>query len=206
MYLPLQFNQQDRAHTLALMRAHNFATLITTDEAGQPFATHLPLIVTERAETPSGIVLEGHVAKPNPHWKLWANNPTALAIFMGPNAYMSPRVYPDLARVPTWNYLAVHASGTVTLLEGEAKKDALLKGLIALHEPEYAAQWRGLGEAFQHKMLASIVAFEITVTKLESKFKLNQHRKEAHEKMHALYAQGTPDERALAAWMKKLGM
>ena len=206
MYVPPQFDQKDRAHTLALMRAHNFATLVTTDADGQPFATHLPLIVTERTDTQESLVLEGHVAKPNPHWKLWANNPTALVIFMGPNAYMSPRVYPDLVRVPTWNYLAVHASGTVKLLEGEAKKDALLKGLIALHEPEYAAQWRGLGEEYQHKMLAGIVAFEITVTKLESKFKLNQHRKESHEKMHALYAQGTPDEQALTAWMKKLGM
>ena len=203
MYMPPQFNQKERALTLEVMRAHNFATLVTTDAQGQPFATHVPMIVSERGEQ---LVLEAHVAKPNPHWKLWESNPTALAIFQGPNAYMSPKVYPDLARVPTWNYLAVHASGTVRILEGDAKKDALLKGLIAIHEPEYAAQWRGLGEEFQSKMLAGIVAFEIDVTKLESKFKLNQHRKEAHAAMKERYAAGSPAEQALAVWMQRLGL
>ena len=76
----------------------------------------------------------------------------------------------------------------------------------ACHEPGYAAQWRGLGEEFQLKMLAGIVAFEITVDQLQPKFKLNQHRKEAHAAMKARYASGTPNEQALAGWMARLGM
>jgi transcriptional regulator len=86
------------------------------------------------------------------------------------------------------------------------KKDALLKGLIAIHEAEYAAQWRGLGQEYQEKMLAGIMAFEIPVVKLETKIKLNQHRKEAHAAMKDMYSAGTPDEQALAAWMTKLGL
>ena len=207
MYLPKQFEPSDRALTLEVMRAHSFATLIGADDAGVPFATHLPVIVSERGlEGERRVILEGHVAKPNPHWKYMEARPEVLVVFQGPHAYMSPAVYPDLARVPSWSYIAVHAYGKVSFLDSFAKKDALLKGLIAIHEPGYAAQWRGLDVEFQEKLMNGIVAFEIEVTRLESKFKLNQHRKEAHTAMKARYSAGTPDERALAGWMTRLGM
>lgn len=207
MYLPKHFENPDRDLALQVMREYGFALLVCADDDGVPFATHLPVIATERrVEGGTQVVIEGHVAKPNPHWRYLQAGRRAMVVFQGPNAYMSPRVYPDVARVPTWNYLAVHAYGHARFLEGEAKKDALLKGLIAIHEPEYAAQWRGLDEEFQKKMLAGIVAFEIHVDKLEAKFKLNQHRKEAHASMQALYAAGTPGEQALAVWMTRLGM
>ncbi len=125
---------------------------------------------------------------------------------MGPQAYMSPKVYPDLTRVPTWSYLAVHAKVDATLVKEPAAKDRLLKQLIGDHEPPYAAQWRGLGEDYQHKMLNAIVAFELCITELQCKLKLNQHRPESHAAMHAAYAQGSADEQALAEWRVKLGM
>jgi transcriptional regulator len=203
MYLPRQFEQPDRALTLEVMRAHGFATLVSNDDQGQPFATHLPLHAFERD---GRLMLAGHVARGNPHAGYLARRSAVLAMFQGPHAYMSPRVYPDLARVPTWNYIAVHAYGEVRFLEGEAAKDALLKSLIGLHEPEYAAQWRALEHDFQAKMLSAISAFEVTVERLESKFKLNQHRKEAHEAMKAAYDRGNENERALAGWMRRLGL
>jgi transcriptional regulator len=125
---------------------------------------------------------------------------------MGPHAYLSPSVYPDLARVPTWNYLAVHCTVEARLVEEPGAKDALLKKLIATQEPGYAQQWRELGEEFQLKMLAGIVGFELRVTSLQCKVKLNQHRRESHAAMRAVYGAGTPDERVLAAWMERLGM
>ena len=203
MYLPPQFKAKDEAHALALMRGHPFASLISTDDTGLPYVTHLPLHLQERDE---GLVLLGHVAKPNPHWRYLQARPQALVTFLGPHAYMSPKVYPDLARVPTWNYLAVHCTVQATLIEEPAAKDALLKKLIGDHEPPYAEQWRGLGEAFAHKMLAGIVAFELRVSDLQCKLKLNQHRPEAHAAMKAVYAAGGEDEQALAAWMDKLGL
>lgn len=207
MYLPKHFEQQDLALTLEVMRTHSFATMVSVDDAGAPYATHLPLIVSEVGTGDiAQIVIEGHVAKPNPHWKYLEARPDVLLMFQGPHAYMSPKVYPDIAHVPTWNYLAVHATGKARLLEGDRAKDALLKGLIAIHEPEYAAQWRGLDEEFQTKMLAGIVAFTITVEQLQPKFKLNQHRKQAHAAMKERYAKGTPNEQALAGWMARLGM
>lgn len=204
MYLPPQFQSKDRAHALALMRAHPFASLISNDDEGFPFVTPMPLHVDERGD--GELVLLGHCARPNPHWRYLRSRPEALVTFQGPHAYMSPAVYPDLARVPTWNYLAVHCRVQVRLIDGVRDKDALLKALIGDHEPAYAAQWRALGEEFAHKMLAGIVAFELRVLDLQCKIKLNQHRKEAHAAMHARYGSGTPDERALAAWMQRLGM
>lgn len=201
MYLPRQFDAPEHAH--ALMRAHPLAQLVSVDPAGQPFVTPLPLKLELRGEQ---AWLLGHVAKGNPQGALLAARPQALACFMGPQAYLSPRVYPDLQRVPTWNYLTVQARVQVHMLEGEAAKDSLLKQLIADHEPPYAEQWRGLPEDYTHKMLAGITAFELEVRSLECKVKLNQHRSEAHAAQHAAYAQGSEQERQLAQWMQRLGL
>ncbi|MDQ0015461.1 transcriptional regulator [Variovorax boronicumulans] len=204
MYMPPQFNAKDPAIALELMRSHPFASLISNDNDGLPFVTHLPLV----AEPGEGdeLVLWGHCAKPNPHWRYLQARPRAVATFLGPHAYLSPQVYPDLARVPTWNYLAVHCTVEARLVEEPAEKDVLLKKLIGDHEPAYAQQWRDLGEEFQLKMLSGIVGFELKVTALQCKVKINQHRKESHAAMRAMYGAGTPDEQALAVWMDRLGM
>lgn len=202
MYLPPQF-KGDRVQAAALITDHPFASLISVDDAGLPYVTHLPLHLEARGDQ---LVLLGHVAKANPHWRYLQARPQAVATFLGPHAYLSPKVYPDLARVPTWNYLAVHCTMQAGLIDDPQAKDRLLKKLIGDHEPPYAEQWRGLGEEFAHKMLAGIVAFELQVTDLQCKLKLNQHRPESHAAMKAMYAAGTPDEQALADWMDRLGM
>lgn len=202
MYLPPQF-KGDRVQAAALITDHPFASLISVDDAGLPYVTHLPLHLEARGDQ---LVLLGHVAKANPHWRYLQARPQAVATFLGPHAYLSPKVYPDLARVPTWNYLAVHCTVQAGLIDDPQAKDRLLKKLIGDHEPPYAEQWRGLGEEFAHKMLAGIVAFELQVTDLQCKLKLNQHRTESHAAMKAMYAAGTPDEQALAGWMDRLGM
>ncbi|MHB1199906.1 MAG: FMN-binding negative transcriptional regulator [Polaromonas sp.] len=202
MYLPPQF-KGDRAQAAALIREHPFASLISVDDAGLPYVTHLPLHLEPHGEQ---MVLLGHVAKANAHWRYLQARPQAVATFLGPHAYMSPRVYPDLARVPTWNYLAVHCTVQAHLIEDAAAKDRLLKILIADHEPPYAEQWRGMSEDFAQKMLAGIVAFELQVTDLQCKLKINQHRPESFAAMKAIYAAGNDNEQALAEWMDRLGM
>ncbi len=203
MYLPPQFNAKDRSHACELMRAHPFASLISNDDDGFPFVTHLPLHLVEEGDS---LRLLGHVAKPNPHAKYLRSRSQALVCFMGPYSYMSPSVYPDAMRVPTWSYLAVHCKVEVKLIEDDFGKDRLLKTLIGDHEPAYAAHWRGLPEDFQRKMLAGILGFELKVTDLQAKLKLNQHRPESHAAMHSSYASGGENERALAQWMERLGM
>lgn len=202
LYMPPQFKSSEKAWALALMREHPLAQLISVDQ-GAPFITPLPLRVLPDAEE---LVLLGHCARANPHWRLLQQQPKAWAVFMGPQAYMSPSVYPDLTRVPTWSYLSVHCTVQAALIDEPERKDALLKQIIADHEPAYAAQWRSLGEDFQQKMLAGIVGFSLTVTELACKLKLNQHRPEAHAAMHRQYAQGSEQEQALANWMRRLGM
>ena len=213
MYVPPHFKGNvDQAKDL--IRHHPFASLISLDDAGLPCVTHLPLHMEERPSAtlradgsgPSDFVLLGHVAKLNPHWRYLQTRPQAVATFLGPHAYMSPRVYPDLARVPTWNYLAVHCTLQATLVEDPAGKDALLKKLIGDHEASYAEQWLGMDEEFANKMLAGIVAFELKVVDLQCKLKLNQHRPEAHVAMKAIYAAGSSDEQALAGWIDRLAM
>lgn len=205
MYLPRQFDHSDDAPRVnALLRAHPFASLISVDDAGLPFVTHLPLHLRPGSDDPR--VLLGHVARGNPHWRYLQARPQAVVTFLGPHAYMSPQVYPDLVRVPTWNYLAVHCEVQATVVDEPAAKDALLKHLIGDHEPPYAEQWRGLDVAYTHRMLNAIVAFELRVTALQCKVKLNQHRPESHAAMRAAYAAGNADERALAHWMDRLGL
>jgi len=203
MHLPPQFRSDDPALAAELMRGHPLASLISADDEGLPFVTHLPLHLEEEG---GRRVLLGHCAKPNPHWRYLAARPVAVVTFMGPHGYLSPAIYPDLQRVPSWNYLAVHCRVRARLIEEPAAKDALLKKLIGDHEPAYAAQWRGLGEDFALRMLAGIVGFELEITELACKLKLNQHRPESHAALHAAYAAGGEQERALARWMEKLGM
>ena len=202
MYLPAQFKSTDNAHAAELMRSNPFASLISVDEAGLPFVSHIPLHLQERD---GHSVLLGHVARANPHWRYLQARPKALVTFLGPHAYLSPAVYPDLTRVPTWNYVAVHCTVEAVLIEDPVEKDKLLKKLIADHEPAYALQWRALGEDFARKMLAGIVGFELRVTDLQCKLKINQHRPESHDAMKFLYEAGNERERALARWMDRIG-
>ena len=203
MYLPPQFNSKNKSDAAEVMRAHPFASLISVDEAGLPFVSHIPLHLEERG---ADHVLLGHVAKANPHWRFLQARPQAVVTFMGPHAYLSPSVYPDLTRVPTWNYLAVHCTVQASLIEDPIAKDALLKKLIADHEPAYAEQWRGLGDEFAQKMLAGIIGFELRVTELQCKLKINQHRPESFDAMRAMYASGNDNERDLAWWMERLAV
>jgi transcriptional regulator len=203
MYQPPQFKSTDRAVSARLMREHSFASLISSDDAGVPFVTHLPLHLEDRG---GEFFLLGHCARPNPHWRFLQERPTALVTFLGPHAYQSPKIYPDLARVPSWNYLAVHCTVAATLIEDAPGKKALLDKLIGDHEPAYAKQLHSLGDEFAHKMFAGIVGFELRVVALECKLKLNQHRPESHAALKAGYARGNEQERELSQWMDALGL
>ena len=203
MYMPPAFADKDLVHAGRIVREHPFASLISNDDHGFPFVSHLPLHLID-SDGPWRLL--GHCAKGNPHGRFLRARPEALVTFLGPHAYLSPSVYPDLARVPTWNYLAVHCRVQATLIDDPADKDTLLKCLIGDHEPAYAEQWRSLDVSFTEKMLAGIVAFELRVVDVQCKLKLNQHRPEAHAATQAAYLLGDTNARALAQWMGRLGL
>ena len=203
MYSP-RFNQVfDRGILLEAMQAYSFATLFgpTGSDAQRAVATHLPLVVKDEGE--HGLI-EGHFAAANPHWRLLAGH-EALVVFSGPHSYVSPAHYTEPLSVPTWNYIAVHAYGTLTLVEDDSGKEALLTDLIAAHEPAYLDQWRQLPDGFRRTMLAGIAGFRIPIARIEGKFKLSQNRSaEERRNVHAAQSVGSPDEQALARWMERL--
>jgi len=205
MYSP-KFNQiADRALLIEAMQAYSFAILFgpqSTPESPAPLvATHLPLVVKDEGE--HGLI-EGHFAKANPHWKSLAGR-EVLIIFPGPHSYVSPTNYIDPLSVPTWNYIAVHAYGTLQLVEDDAGKDALLAGLIQANEPTFAEQWHAMPDGFRRTMLAGIQGFRIPISRIEGKFKISQNRDPQERiNVHATHAAGTDDQRALAAWMARL--
>jgi len=205
MYSP-KFNQvADRATLIEAMQAYSFAILFGPQSStGSPaplVATHLPLVVKDQGE--HGLI-EGHFAKANRHWQALAGRET-LVVFPGPHSYVSPTFYVDPLSVPTWNYIAIHAYGTLALVEDEAGKNELLAGLIQQNEPAFADQWRAMPEGFRRTMLAGIVGFRIPIARIEGKFKISQNR-DPQERINvqAAHAAGTPDQQALAAWMQRL--
>jgi transcriptional regulator len=205
MYSP-KFNQvEDRAVLIEAMQAYSFAILFgpqtTADAPALLLATHLPLVVKD--EGPHGLI-EGHFAVANRHWEKLAGKET-LVVFPGPHSYVSPANYADPLSVPTWNYIAVHAYGTMEMVDDNTGKEALLTGLIGVHEPAYLEKWRDLPENYRHSMLAGIVGFRIPIARIEGKFKISQNRApEERANVQATHAAGDSDQQALAAWMKRL--
>ncbi|TAM83854.1 MAG: FMN-binding negative transcriptional regulator [Acidobacteria bacterium] len=172
MYIP-EFNRlNDSAVAFAFMQANPFAIVVSAGD-GSPFATHIPVLATDAA---GGIMLRGHVARANPHWKLLEQERETLVIFHGPHAYISPSLYGSHESVPTWNYAAVHAYGRAQVFEEPEPLARVLVETIAFFDQAYLDQWRGLNENYRAKMLSQIVGFEIAVERLEAKFKLSQNR------------------------------
>lgn len=177
------------------MRENSFATLITCGE-DEPFATHIPLLVEEGK-------LVGHMAKANPHWKMFDGR-SALAIFQGPHVYVSPRIYVTSPNVPTWNYVTVHAYGKPEIIEDPTTSADVLYKSMALYDPTMV-----LDDAFHsylRKQLPGIVAFTMPIERIEGKFKLNQNKKpEDREAVIQEFTRSSdPNETATAAEMSRL--
>lgn len=174
MYIPEYFRVRDHEDAVKFMRVNPFAILISSTEGG-PFATHLPIFV-RAGKSEEKIILRGHVAKANPHWRYLEQQPQCLTIFHGPHSYISPSNYTARESVPTWNYGAVHLYGNAQVFSSPEALLGILHELIQTFEPAYASQWASLDEAYRERMLKQIVGFEIKVTKVEAKFKLGQNR------------------------------
>ena len=203
MYVPKHFEIADPAWCHALMRAQSFAVMITADDAGTPFATHLPILVDESRGRLG--TLRGHVARANPHWRYLAAGRPTLVVFSGAHAYVSPAWYASHPSVPTWNYVAVHATGTAVLVEDPTPVRGLLVDLVAVYEGARPAPWSfaSLPADYVEGMQRGIVAFEIAIERLEGKAKLSQNRsgEDQARTRAALAATDDPLAQAVAALM-----
>ena len=172
MYIPEHFRARDHADALTFVRANPFAILVSSIEEG-PFASHVPVTIQQTGEQ---VVLRGHFAKANPHWRYLEQAPRCLTIFHGPHSYISPSLYTNRESVPTWNYVAVHVYGEARMFSTPDALLGMLHELMGTFEPAYAEQWASLSDTYRERMLSHIVGFEITATKIEAKFKLSQNR------------------------------
>ena len=205
MYLPSAFEQPDREVLHALMQAHPFATLFSQGAEG-PTADHIPLELDASVGTHG--VLRGHVARANPLWQLAAGQPV-LAVFHGPQAYITPSWYATKALthkvVPTWNYAVVHAHGSLQVVEEAPWLHALVSRLTQEREAARSQPW-AVGDAppdFIQSLLRAIVGIEIPLTQLIGKFKLSQNRSAADRAgVVAGLATESPEGGATAALMQ----
>jgi transcriptional regulator len=179
VYNPPDF-REDRLPVLhAFIREHGLATLITLGPDGL-VADHIPMEV-HADDGPLG-TLRGHVSRANPVWHRAAPEMEALAIFQGPQTYVSPAWYPTKQEtgkvVPTWNYAVVHAHGPLRAIEDRAWLRALVERLTTRHEAERADPWHvtDAPEDFVESMLEGIVGLEIPIARLEGKWKVSQNR------------------------------
>jgi len=172
MYVPDHFREARTDVLHDAMRQIGFATLITQGLE----ANHLPMLLQDG-------FLRGHVARANPVWK--AGDGEALAIFLGPHAYVSPSWYPSKAEtgkaVPTWNYITVHAKGRIRWIQGADWLRAHVTALSDTHESPRPEPWKvgDAPESFIDALLRAIVGFEMEITQLDGKYKLTQNRSEA---------------------------
>jgi transcriptional regulator len=182
MYIPPSFVVTDTEQLHAFMARHSFATLVSQHE-NSPFASHLPLLFD--AEPPPHGRLIGHMARANPQWESAAGQ-RVLAIFHGPHAYISPTWYEATNVVPTWNYVAVHVTGTLRLIEDRDRLREVLRRTVAIYEAGRSRPWsmESPDAEFLDKLLAAIVGFEIEIEQIEGKWKLSQnHPAERREKV-----------------------
>ena len=184
MYLPAQFNETRPEVMHALMRAHPLCTLVTQCESGL-VANHVPVqSLTEPA--PLGCI-RGHIARANPLWRDYRAETQALAIFQGPQVYISPSFYPSKVAtgevVPTWNYAVVHASGTLRFIQDAGWLRDFVAGLTATHEAPRAVPWKvdDAPAPYVDKMLSLIVGFEFSIAALSGKWKVSQNRSQADQ-------------------------
>ncbi len=202
MYVPRHFAMDDREEVLGFMRANSFAVLVSAGEGGVPFATHVPLLVDD-----TGTKLIGHLARANPHWKLFDGTRPALAVFAGPHAYVSPRWYASAPQVPTWNYVAVHATGRPRVIEETAAIHDMMARLGEANEGDYPNAWSfsALPEKYVEGMIRGIVAFEMPIDAIEGKAKLSQNKskEDVDGAVAGLAGTGSGEARAVADLMER---
>ena len=179
MYNPPHFRNDDVAALHAAIRAHAFGSLVTVG-AGGIEVSHVPMLV-DPAPSPYG-TLVGHLSKANGQWQSATPGVPALAMFLGPDAYITPAWYATKQEsgkvVPTWNYVAIHASGTLRFFHEPERLLGVVTRLTDTHEAGRADRWRvtDAPEDYVAGMLKGIVGFELTITKLDGKFKMSQNR------------------------------
>jgi len=208
LYNPPHFREQDLPALHAQILASGLATLITVGEHG-PIVSHLPMLLEPEA-APFG-TLTGHLARGNPQWQQSDFSKPAIAMFMGPDAYVSPSWYPSKAEhgkaVPTWNYSLIYVRGMLETFEGADQLRAHVTALTERFEHNAPTPWKvsDAPEDYLQRQFKGIVGLRLKIDAIEGKAKLSQNRTKADQDgvIAALSASERPDDRAIGGMMKQ---
>ena len=182
MYVPDHFKEDDAQKLQQYIHDYSFGLLVIADENGIE-ANHVPFHL--HVETTGSLgLLQCHLARNNPAWQRLQHSQRALAVFQGPDAYVSPSLYPSKAEtgrvVPTWNYLAVHAEGKARIIQDNIWLERHLHQLTDQHESGSNQPW-SVGDApseFTERLMKGIVGVEIRIEALTGKLKASQNQPE----------------------------
>jgi transcriptional regulator len=210
VYTPQHFEEKRPDVLARAIRDIQFALLVTAAD-GAYFASHVPMVLKQAN---GAFALEAHFARANEHWKVLAGKPASLAVFQGPQTYVSPSWYESKREhgkvVPTWNYVVVHAHGSLEMVEDRDWLLAHLEDLVAANEGRREQPW-AISDApaeFIQGMTRGIVGFRFTVERLEGKWKMSQNRSQLDRAgtLAGLSASSKPEDQAVAAIMRALEM
>ena len=204
MYNLPYFKEEDPEVVLKFMRDHPFVFLTGVNEENKPVATQVPVFIDEKE---GKLFLTGHIMRNTDHHKAFEQNPNVLAVFTGPHVYVSGTWYSNPRQASTWNYMSVHARGTISF-GNEKDLIAILKRLTLHYEnnnPSSTTIFDNLPSDYTRPLMKAIVAFEVEITAIENVFKLSQNRDEKSFQniMSKLNEQGS-DGRFIAGEMKKI--
>jgi len=202
MYNLPHYTEKDQSKVIEFMKSHPFAMLIGCAE-DRPAATQIPMLFDERE---GRMILLGHMMRKQDHQLAFEKNSQVLVVFTGPHTYVSASLYTDPHQGSTWNYMSVHARGTLRFLDEQGLENALRK--LTLHYEKYNPHsptvFDNLSEDYRSKMMKSIVAFEIEVDSMEPVFKLSQNRdKESYGHIIGHLEKQDGDAQTIADEMKK---
>ncbi len=207
MYIP-RANQEDRIPVLhQLMNDQPFASLITMGSSGL-FASHIPMVLEQNGAMGR---LKCHVSRANTQWRDHSPTIEALAIFSGPQHYITPSWYPEKQEtgkvVPTWNYVVVHAYGLLKVIEDHEWLMAHLESLVKVHESSSRIPWKieDAPSDYIASQIKGIVGLEMTINRLEGKWKLSQNRSEQDRQgvAEGLADLNTPESLAMKALVER---
>jgi len=180
VYIPEHFRETRIEVLREFIGQHALGTLVAVTPEGIS-ANHIPMQLLPGSDAGLG-VLRGHIARANTLWRLLPAGSAVLAIFIGPDHYVSPSWYPSKREhgkaVPTWNYATVHVEGTIRFIEDNAWLYQLVESLTDQNEHANVDRWRitDAPRDYIAGMVRAIVGFEIRVSAIEGKFKASQNR------------------------------
>lgn len=194
-----EYAQSDEEAIFECIDQHSFASLISTGDNGIS-VSHLPMLIDRENRK-----LIGHMARANTHWQR-AVDESVLCVFNGPHAYISPRWYEEPNVVPTWNYVAVHVRGTLSVIEDAAATLSVLRRYVERYEGPMPTPWSvdEVDADFVTKLSRQTMAFEIEIESIEGIWKLSQHHppERTARVVAALEGQSSDNARAIAELMR----